>query len=117
MKIITEGVVWEVLEEALKNEEVGLILWPSWTEWENLSYRLHPKNEIYEFILKKVKNNEVAYITSGYLGLKMTSIIAVPVKAMIVSDKFFENILDICQKGIYHGPITFVNSNEIAECF
>ena len=114
MKRITEDVLWEALDEALKNNEIGLIIWPGWTEWENFSYKLHPGNEMYEFILKKVKNNEMAKITCEYLGFKITNIIAVPIKAMVIYDKFFENILNICQKYTYKGPITFVISGELA---
>ena len=114
---ITENILWKALVEAIEINDIGLIIWPSWEEWENLSFKLHQGNEIYEYVLKKVKNNEVAIISSTYFGLKMTSILAVPVKNMIVSDKFFENILSICNKGTYQGPITFVVSNEIVQCF
>ena len=117
MKLITEDMLWESLDEALKRDEIGFIIWPIWTEWENLSYKLHGGNDIYEFILKKVKNNESANVIGECLGLKMTNVLAVPVKAMVVYEKFFENVLNICQKGNYHGPIIFVESNEIAECF
>lgn len=117
MKLITKKELWESLDEALERDEIGLIIWPSWTEWENLSYKLHEGNEIYEFILKKVKNNEAANVIGECLGFNMTKVLAVPVKAMVVCDKFFENVFSICQKGNYHGPITFVYSNEIAECF
>lgn len=115
MKRITEDILWDTLDEALKNNEIGLIIWPSWTEWENFSYKLHKGNEIYEFILKKVKNNEMATITCEYFGFKITNILAVPIKAMIVYDKFFANVLNICEKCNYQGPITFVISNEIAD--
>ena len=117
MKVITEDMLWEALDEALEREEIALIIWSSWTEWENLSYKLHKGNDIYEFILKKVKNNESANVVGECLGLKMTSVLAVPVKAMVVYEKFFANVLNICKKGNYHGPITFVESNEIAKCF
>ena len=115
--MITKKELWESLDEALERDEIGLIIWPSWTEWENLSYKLHQGNEIYEFILKKVKNNESANVTGAYLGFNMTNVLAVPVKAMVVYDKFFANVVSICQKGNYHGPITFVESNDIAKCF
>lgn len=117
MERITERVLWDALSEASDKDEIGLIIWPRWTEWENLSFKLHEGNEIYEFILKKVKNNETATITGECFGLKMTSILAVPVKAMVLYDKFFANILRICQEGKYHGPITLINSNELVECF
>ena len=117
MKVITEDVLWEALDEALERKEIGLIIWSSWTEWINFSYQLHEGNDIYKFILKKIKNNESANVIGERCGIKMANILAVPVKGMIIYEKFFENILSICQKCNYNGPITFVESNEIAKCF
>ena len=77
----------------------------------------YPPPKVKAPILKKVKNNESANVIGECWGFNMTKVLAVPVKAMVVYDKFFENVLSLCQKGNYHGPITFVNSNEIARCF
>ena len=73
------------------------------------------KEQIAEYELKDMVLS--ANVIGECWGFNMTKVLAVPVKAMVVYDKFFENVLSLCQKGKYHGPITFVNSNEIARCF
>ena len=48
-------------------------------------------------------------------GFQAPGIFAVPVTKMIKSEDFFKYVLEMCEKGNYKGPITFIPSNEISQ--
>lgn len=113
---MTENLLRAALKEAQEKEQIGLLIWANWHQWDDCSCDIMQGNESYDFALSQVTKGEEATITFEWNGLRLPGIIAVSVEKMISSETFFYKILDICEKNDQQGPITFIPSNEISEC-
>ena len=116
MAEMTEELLRQVLQEAQEKQQIGLLIWHSWKSWDEVAYQLREGNEHYDFALYQVTNGKEATITHEWWGLRLPAAMAVSVQKMNVSKEFFENILNVCKKNMYIGPVTLLPLNEVAEC-
>lgn len=112
---MTEKLLRDSLTEAKSKGEVGLFIWANWRVWDDLAYEMKQGNKYYDVAISKVLNQEEATISTQLCGFQAPGIFAVPVPKMIKSEDFFKYVLEICEKGNYKGPITFIPSNEISQ--
>lgn len=114
---MTEQILRDSLKEAQEKGQIGLLIWANWTQWDDCATDIRQGNENYDFALSQVKKDEEATITFDWNGLSIPGIWAVSVQKMVSSKKFFKKILELCEKNHQQGPITFIPSNELSECF
>lgn len=114
---MTEKVLRNALKEAQEKEQIGLLIWANWTVWEDSSFGMKPGNKSYDFAFSQISKGEEATISAQWNGLSMPGIIAVSVQKLSSSEGFFKDVLDKCEEGQYHGPITLVPLNEVSESF
>ena len=117
MNEMTEFLLRLCLKEAEKKGQTGLLIWAGWSIWDEMAYKLEEGNEDYDFILSQVEKQEEATLTTEWAGLKMPGCLAVPVKKLRNSEKYFEEVLDACRKNHYMGPVTLLPLNEVADYF
>ena len=117
MNEMTESLLRLCLKEAEKKGQIGLIIWSGWSAWEELEYKLEEGKDDYNFILAQVEKQEEAIIMTEWAGLKMPGCLAVPVKKLRDSEKYFKEVLEACVKNHYVGPVTLLPLNEVADYF
>ena len=114
---MTELLLRDVLKEAKKKGQSGLLIWPSLGTWDDLGNELKPGVEDYDTALAMIEKGEEAIIKVKFLGLEMPGIIAVSVEKLSSSKELFDKIALICKQKYYDGPITLIPSNELSEHF
>ena len=93
---MTEDLLRKILKEAKEKEQYGLFFWPDWTTWDCFGFDIKQEGkEHYKFALSQILKEEEATITIEYMGLSMTTVLAVSVKKLEDSKKFFEYVLEI----------------------
>ena len=99
------------VEEAERKNQIGLIIWANWNEWNARSPSFKLGRSSFDFITSKLKKEREAIITShsNYV------ILAVPTSKLLYLD-FFDEVLEMCIKHNLVGPISFFPSNELSEC-
>ena len=112
---MTEEKLRNALKEAEEKGQIGLLLWPDWSVWDRLAFKLKPGNHHYDFALSQLEKNEEATLKETWNGLWMSGIFVIPVQKLLSSDKFFTHVLKTCKKGKYRGPITLIPLNEVSE--
>jgi len=117
MNEMTESLLRLCLKEAEKKGQTGLIIWSGWSVWDEIAYKLEEGNEDYDFILAQVEKQEEATIMTEWAGLKLTGCLAVPVKKLQDSEKYFKEVLEACTKKHCAGPVTLLPLNEVADYF
>lgn len=117
MNEMTESLLRQALNEAKKKGQLGLLIWSNWSAWDEIADKLEEGNEDYDFILSQIEKQEEATITTEWAGLKMPGCLAVPVKKLHNSEKYFEEVLEACRKNHYVGPVTLLPLNEVADYF
>lgn len=105
----------DVLKEALKKEQFGIIIWANSTIFDSLASKLSPKSELYNHILEKVSKGDQMQLYADWNGFPMPGLIIIPVQKMLSYGSLFDYILYLCEKGHYDGPFTFIPSNELSE--
>ena len=113
---MTENFLRDSLNEAQEKEQIGLLIWPTWNQWDDLSLEIRHGNDYYNFALSQVTKNEEATLSITWSGLKMPGILVVPVQKLLDSEDFFNHVLDICEKSRYTGPITLLPLNQLCSC-
>ena len=111
---MTEKLLRDSLIEAQGKGEIGLFIWANWRVWDDLAFNMKEGDEKY-FAISQVLKQEEATISTQLCGFQAPGIFAVPVPKMIKSEDFFKYVLEMCEKGNYKGPITFIPSNEISQ--
>ena len=112
-----EKLLRDTLKEAKEKEQLGLLIWADWRAWDACGYQIKPGNGSYDLAFSQIAKGEEAKISTEWNGLSMPGFIAVSVKRLSSSEEFFKNVLSICEKGRYKGPITRVPLNELSENF
>lgn len=113
---MTEDLLRRILKEANEKEKYGLFFWPDWRTWDCFGFDINQEGkEHYEFALSQIQKGEEATITVEYIGLSMTAVLAISVKKLECSKKFFEYVLEILQRKCYEGTVTLLPSNKISE--
>ena len=105
------------LEEAERKKQTGLLIWPNWTLWDDFGFELQEGNEYYDFALAKIAEEQEATITFEWNRLSIPGIFAVPVQKLLSSEKYFKQVLSICERNRYKGPITLLPINEVSDYF
>ena len=117
MKNFSEQLLRDAVKEADDKNEKGMLIWLSRRIWDELREIMRDGNEHYDFALSQISKEKDATITVNFFGLKTPAIFAVPVQKMKNSEEYFQNIINACKYFDDIGPITFIPSNEVAECF
>lgn len=112
---MTEKLLRDSLIEAQGKGEIGLFIWANWRVWDDFAFEMKEGDEKYDFAISQVLKQEEATISTQLCGFQAPGIFAVPVTKMIKSEDFFKYVLEMCEKGNYKGPITFIPSNEISQ--
>lgn len=117
MKIFSEQLLRNAVEKADQKKQQGLLIWLSSRVWNEIGETICEGNEHYDFALAQVSKEKDATITYNWFGIKIPAIYAVPVKKMKNSEEYFQKIMNACREMGNIGPIVFIPSNEVAECF
>lgn len=117
MKEFSERLLREAVEEAHRKKQQGLLIWLSRVIWDDTRDIMSEGNEHYDFTLTQVSEEKDATITVEWFGLTMPASFAVPVKKMKNSEVYFQMVMNACKDKGNIGPITFIPSNQVAECF
>lgn len=113
---MTENLLRRILEEAHENEQYGLFFWSNWKSWDSFGFDIKQEGEEhYELAVSQILKGEEATITVEYMGIVMPVVLAVSVKKLENSKKFFEDVLEILQKNRYVGPVTLLPSDKISK--
>lgn len=112
---MTEDLLRSILKEAKEKQQNGLFFWSDWRSWDWFGFDIKEGEEHYEFALSQILKEEEATITVEYIGIDMPVVLAVSVKKLESSKKFFEDVLEILQRNCYKGPVTLLPSNKISE--
>lgn len=105
----------DVIKEAQRKEQIGIIIWANSTIYDSLASELSPKSKLYNHILEKIAKGNEVNLSATWNGLPMPGLIVVPVQKMSSYNSFFDYILYLCEKGHYDGPFTFIPSNELSD--
>lgn len=112
---MTEKLLRDSLNEANSKGEIGLFIWANWRVWDRFAFEMKEGDEDYDFAISQILNQKEATIYAQSCGFNVPGIFAVSVSKMINSEEFFKYVLEMCNKGNYNGPITFIPSNEISQ--
>lgn len=113
---MTEKQLRTIVNQAMMDKQLGIILWPSWTVWDHHAFEIIKGNEIYNSILSSLRKNDYHIISVKWRGFEMPGIIAVPSRRMDKSEKYFKEIFDLHNRKYINGPITeFPSGNIIQE--
>ena len=116
MNEMTEELLRKALKEADKKGQAGLLIWSNWSIWDDVAFNLKEGNKNYDFALAQVEKEEEATMIYEWAGFKMAGYLAVSVKKLSNSEDYFKEILEVCRKNYYIGPITLIPLNEVADC-
>lgn len=117
MNEMTEALLRRCLKEAEKKGQTGLLIWTNWSTWDEMAYKLQEGNEDYDFILSQIGKQGEATISTEWAGFKLAAGVAVPVKKLCNSEKYFKEVLEVCRTNHYVGPVTLLPLNEVADYF
>ena len=117
MRTLSEQLLRNAVEKAEQKKQQGLLIWLSRSVWNDIGDTICEGNEHYDFALAQISKQKEATITFDWFGIKMPAIYAVPVQKMKNSEDYFQKILNACKDKGNIGPIMFVPSNEVTECF
>ena len=117
MKDFSEQLLREAVKEADKKKEKGILIWLDRRFWDEARDALREGNEHYDFAISQVFKEKEGTITVNMFGFKTPAIYAVPVQKMKNSEEYFQMIIKACEYFNNVGPITFIPSNKVAECF
>lgn len=110
-----KNILRSCIEEAQRRGQTGLLIWPSWNLWDNYAFELQQGNEYYDLALAQIAEGQETTITFDWNRLSIPGILAIPVEKLISSEKFFNDVLSICEKNHYKGPITLLPINEVSD--
>lgn len=105
----------DVIKEAQRKEQIGIIIWANSTIYDSLASELSPKSKLYNHILEKVSKGDEMQLYAEWNSFPMPGLIIIPVQKMLSYGSFFDYILYLCEKGHYDGPFTFIPSNELSD--
>jgi len=117
MKDFSKYLLREAVKEADKKKEKGMLIWLDRRFWDETRDVMREGNEHYDFVVSQVSEEKDGTITANLFGLKTPAIFAVPVQKMKNSEEYFQSIIKACEYFDNIGPITFIPSNKVAECF
>lgn len=112
---MTEQLLRDILKEAKEKSQIGLLIWPNWTQWDEHHFKMKQGNKNYDFALSQVSKGEASFLAFESNDFFMPGIVAVSVEKMLSSPVFFNHVLNLCEKSDYEGPITLVPMNEVSE--
>ena len=112
---MTEQLLRNCLKDAQEKAQIGILIWPNWTQWDEHHFEMKQGNKNYDFALSQVTKGDATVLAFEWNGFTMPGIIAVSVEKMLSSPVFFNHVLNLCEKSNYKGPITLVPLNEVSE--
>lgn len=105
----------EILKEAREEEQIGLMIWANPEVWKSFGPKIWPDTKIYDFILSQITKQPKVTMSIEGIGLSMPVYMAVSVQKLSTSNKFFYEVLNICEKGNCKGPVMLIPSNKMIE--
>ncbi len=112
-----EEVLRGVTLDALERNQPGLLIWASWDEWEELDSEMKPGNELYDFAISRIMRNKEATVFQNIDGFEFIGCIAVSTEKLYTSKTFFNQVINYCKTNKFEGPITYLPSNELSNCY
>lgn len=115
---MTEKMLRNILTEATEKKQIGIFIWANWRVWDDLAFEMKAGNRSYDFALSQITSEREATILTeipGISGFSTPGFIAISIKKVNSSDKFFKEVLKVCEKGHYEGPVTLIPLNELSE--
>lgn len=110
---MTEKLLRDVIKEAKEKKQLGIVIWSSWTTWENMG---QGNKEVEDLAMEQIAEGKEATMNIK-CGFSMPAFIAIPVEKFEAGEKYFNYVFNACKEGCYEGPIKFVPSNEFSEFF
>lgn len=112
---MTKEELKKIANEALINNQLGVILWPSWSVWNHHAEDIIENKDFYNSITNSLQCNNHITISVTWNGFEMPGILTVPAKRLCKSENFLNEVLNICNKRLLNGPISLFPSNKILE--
>ena len=112
---MTEKMLRNILTEATEKNQIGLFIWANWMVWDDLAFEMKAGNRSYDFALSQITKEKEATISTEISGFSTPGFIAISIKKVNSSDKFLKEVLEVCKKGHYEGPVTLIPLNELSE--
>ena len=112
---MTEKMLRNILTEATEKNQIGLFIWANWMVWDDLAFEMKAGNRSYDFALSQITREKEATISTEISGFSTPGFIAISIKKVNSSDKFLKEVLEVCKKGYYEGPVTLIPLNELSE--
>lgn len=112
---MTEKMLRNILTEATEKNQIGLFIWANWMVWDDLAFEMKAGNRSYDFALSQITREKEATISTEISGFSTPGFIAISIKKVNSSDKFLKEVLEVCEKGHYKGPVTLIPLNELSE--
>lgn len=109
-----EKLLRETVKEANEKGQEGILIWSGWRIWDELADELKEGNEHYDFAVSQSSNGKDGTITLDWMGLTIPAAIIVSIQKL-TSEQYFQQILEMCEKGNYEGPITLLPLNQVAD--
>jgi hypothetical protein len=100
----------EILSDAREKGQVGLFIWVDWWTWHDLRLETSPGNENYDSSIEALSRQE--WYKATRTVFKYAVFLSVPIEKMVSDEKFFGEVLTVCEKFI--GPVTLVPLNELS---
>lgn len=110
---MTEEILRDILMEAQKKSQQGLIIWDSWSTWDYFGNDMKPGNPNYDFSLSQISDGKEAFFGIDLSNLSTPGFMAISVEKLLKQDSLLSFVLSICNDG----PITFIPSNELSDKF
>lgn len=105
----------KVLNVACKKNQYGIIIYVNNIALNDLSSMVKNGNEVYNKTLDNIVTNqkETLVFSRSSEDDTLPAFLGIPVKRMLQSEKYFDEVLKKCNKHLLEGPFVLVPSNEV----
>ena len=92
---MTEKLLRDVIKEAKEKKQLGIVIWSSWTTWENMG---QGNKEVEDLAMEQIAEGKEATMNIK-CGFSMPAFIAIPVEKFEAGEKYFNYVFNACKAG------------------
>ena len=85
---MTEKLLRDVIKEAKEKKQLGIVIWSSWTTWENMG---QGNKEVEDLAMEQIAEGKEATMNIK-CGFSMPAFIAIPVEKFEAGEKYFNYV-------------------------
>jgi len=113
---MTKDYLLKALKWAKGKNQTGIFIWNDWKIWDELDSLFHKSesnSKLYKNVVNNLAKDEPMKIPVKYIGFALPGILVIPIDKALNSEDFLNEVVEICNKSNYKGPITLFPSTEI----